>query len=281
MYEDELIEKIATRAWKKNYGELGDASKQKLLDSDIHNYKKELKGLNKGTKNILKSVGAKESRGIIPASLAAIKNVRLIKNSGDGGKDAATSYLSRIGGGLTSDRKVFGGKGISIIFPRRNIAKNMANIVDSSPSTINANARALYPKDKLSRKYLDAIYRRHEADEARSMRRKDNPMLRTKSGKLVGNKNLTNGGHLDPSVMYNESANAAIAPKQARDFAKHIRDATGESFTWSINGLEHGKNAVVNKRQLGKLRKQIGQENIKGFASVYGEPVGPKYGLKK
>ena len=47
------MEKIATRAWKKHYDGLNDIDRQKLVDSGIHNYERELRGLKKGTQNIL------------------------------------------------------------------------------------------------------------------------------------------------------------------------------------------------------------------------------------
>ena len=31
------MDKIATRAWKKNYGNLSEATKQRLVDTGVHN----------------------------------------------------------------------------------------------------------------------------------------------------------------------------------------------------------------------------------------------------
>ena len=53
------MDKIATRAWKKNYGNLSEATKQRLVDTGVHNYKKELIGLNKGTARILEKNNAR------------------------------------------------------------------------------------------------------------------------------------------------------------------------------------------------------------------------------
>ena len=51
---DDIIEKTAARAWKKNFGDLSEESKKILLDKGILNRKKEIDGLNKGTANIFK-----------------------------------------------------------------------------------------------------------------------------------------------------------------------------------------------------------------------------------
>jgi len=55
-----LMEKQASRAWRKNIGSLSEQSKQRLIDSKILDYKKDLKGLNKGTKNILEKNNVKQ-----------------------------------------------------------------------------------------------------------------------------------------------------------------------------------------------------------------------------
>lgn len=56
---NESFEKIASRAWKRKLGELGEKSVDKLLDSGVFNRTKELKGLNLGTNKILQRSNAK------------------------------------------------------------------------------------------------------------------------------------------------------------------------------------------------------------------------------
>ena len=55
----ELMEKIATRAWKKNLHLLDENSKQRLRKADILNHNREAEGLNKGSFNIAKKYGIK------------------------------------------------------------------------------------------------------------------------------------------------------------------------------------------------------------------------------
>lgn len=53
------MEKIATRAWKKNLHLLDENSKQRLRKADILNHNREAEGLNKGSFNIAKKYGIK------------------------------------------------------------------------------------------------------------------------------------------------------------------------------------------------------------------------------
>ena len=47
-YEDAIMEKVATRAWKKNYGNLSYENKRKLLNTGVHSYNREHAGLKRG-----------------------------------------------------------------------------------------------------------------------------------------------------------------------------------------------------------------------------------------
>lgn len=60
--EKVAMEKIAMRAWKKNFSKLNSFSKQKLVDSGILNYDKELKGLRRGTHELNRKNSVKRTR---------------------------------------------------------------------------------------------------------------------------------------------------------------------------------------------------------------------------
>ena len=56
MNDEELL-KIATRAWKVNFGNLSEGAQNLLKRTKILSHDRELAGLNRGTANIIKANG--------------------------------------------------------------------------------------------------------------------------------------------------------------------------------------------------------------------------------
>ena len=272
-YEQEIMEKIATRAWKKHYGELSEASQKKLVDSGVHNYKKELKGLEKGTKEILKKNNIKVRRNPVSRIIGAVEsaidvtkaqkdnpstygNPELVKNI----KNYTQAILSQPNAATTSYHKGGGNVFYKSNIPHktekisRKIDKLRAPLfgkVDSGVSTKDL--------DNLDKKYISAVAKRHEADEIRAGKMKDNTFVDSIIGKIQ--KYRTAGGHLSPDVLTRESENIAIAPKKAKDFMTKLRTQTGEKGIWEVNGINYGKDAIADKKKVISMRKNVGRVN--------------------
>jgi hypothetical protein len=127
--------------------------------------------------------------------------------------------------------------------------------------------------------HIDAIARRHEADEVRhgvrSMNRKKTSMA-YKGDKLP--MTAYNGAHLSPKVILSESAHTAVAPSKVREFMNHMRGLTGEKPGLAqtekfIPGAGHhyGKSGVFNNKVGKKLERILAKGNkstIKGLLSL-------------
>lgn len=50
------LQKLASRAWKRNWGNIGEATQGTLLSSGVHNYRRELNGLNTGSNEIARKL---------------------------------------------------------------------------------------------------------------------------------------------------------------------------------------------------------------------------------
>ena len=267
------MEKIATRAWKKHYGELSEASQKKLVDSGIHNYKKELQGLEKGTKEILKKNNIKVRKnpisrfvGAVESAIDIIKaqkdnpstygNPELVKNI----KNYTQAILPQPAAAVTSYHKDGGSVFYKSNIPRKTekVSKKIDRLraplfgkIDSGVSTKDLS--------KLDKKYISAVLKRHEADEIRAGKMKDNTFVNSIIGKIQ--KYRTAGGHLSPDVLTRESENIAIAPKKAKDFMTKLRTQTGEKGIWEVNGINYGKDAIADKKRVTAMRKEVGRVN--------------------
>lgn len=272
-YEQEIMEKIATRAWKKHYGELSEASQNKLVDSGVHNYKKELKGLEKGTKEILKKNNIKVRKNPVSRTIGAVKSAidvtkaqkdnpstfgkpELIKNIKN-----YTQIISQQPASATVNFHKDGGN----VFYKSRIPQK----VEKGSKKTDELRSLLYGKidsgvstkelSKLDKKYISAVLKRHEADEIRAGKMKDNTFVDSIIGKIQ--KYRTAGGHLSPDVLTRESENVAIAPKKAKDFMTKLRTQTGEKGIWEVNGINYGKDAIADKKRVTAMRKEVGRVN--------------------
>ncbi len=255
-YEQEIMEKIATRAWKKHYGELSSSSKKKLVDSGIHNYQKELKGLEKGTKEILRKNNASISRNPITRGVATVRQVLSEKHPYDK-LESLKANVRRVRtnpDGITLMNVTDPKKGrVNIKFKDKDHIKHTIGSLEQTPFALTAhNLKKRYQKmSDLEKRYTNALYERHEADEVRAMRAKNN--LHTDAGWAQRYR-----GHASKTVPYRESVNVAIAPKNTQRFMKTLRHGTGEIIDFNSAGLRYGKDAIINK----KLMKQAQKPHI-------------------
>ena len=266
------MDKIATRAWKKNYGNLSEATKQRLVDTGIHNYKKELDGINKGTNQILKKNNARALFG---------KNqiMETLKRDHPNLPDQAIKTLSNsISNTVTIPIKYRN--------PNAPSAYNLfqSRRMESGNKEIEGYLNKFVPNynmqknDALGKLYSDAIMRRHEADEVRAVnaigRRKKN-VLKTIDPFSATDTAFSLSSHSDPSVILRESANVALAPKSTQNHYKGLRlDITdnekrsrGKDLYANIMGQYgqgYGKGAVFNKRQYKAFK--AGNRNMVNYA---------------
>ena len=265
---DDVIEKTAARAWKKNFGDLSEESKKLLIDKGILNHKKEMDGLNKGTANIFKQNNAQITTGKYT--------------------NRANNMKRRKEGEMTIGNMSFpaavnlgdeGNKASRVYMPTN------TNLYDSV-----INNRAGSKLNKSEKDYLEAVIRRHEADELRAsakISRKDMANYskgKTKNlGNIIGHSEHTaikanTGGHVSPEVVHRESANAAIAPDKVRDSMKNLRVSEKElddkgrygfnklvnrkiepiNYEKEVDKIEYGKSAVLDKKKVKRDKKELG-----------------------
>ncbi len=260
-YEEMIMEKIATRAWKKHLGDLSEASQKKLVDSGIHNYKKELQGLEKGTKEILKKNSATVSRNPITRGVATVRQV----SSERGIKNKWRSILENTVGskrgpaGITIPNitdpkqgkinvKYHGTdhtKGLNKTFRTLKYLTAISNPVEYDIAKESASdvKRARKSLTNFEKKYVNAIIERHEADEVRAMKEKGNTLEDWGWSKEWSD-------HASKTVPYRESANVAVAPKGVQDYMNAVRSGTGEILKLKARGFKYGKDAVVSKKSI-------------------------------
>jgi hypothetical protein len=152
------------------------------------------------------------------------------------------------------------------------------------------NNRAGSKLNKFEKDYLEAVIRRHEADELRAsakISKKDMDNYnkgKTKNlGNIIGHSEHTaikasTGGHVSPEVIHRESANAAIAPNKVRESMKNLRVSEKElddrgrygfnrlvnrkiepiNYEREVDKIEYGKSAVLDKKKVKRDRKELG-----------------------
>lgn len=275
-YKDE-IEKIASRAWKRNLGKIGEKGIEKLVDSGVLDRKKELKGLRRGTQGILKKENAKmlrKSEHFAGIGAANDKSKYLKagqKLDADDIDMLKEHYLNMGPGGMPSiDIKGVKHKGIAHV--RKGSSKQVDKIVNDSVDFNNSvmseeykmkGMKSIPRKDRESKKWQQAIFERHEADEVRfgnkAMKSKKHTM--SHNGVKIPASNF--GSHLSPKVVVAESSHVAIAPKNVKDRMKHLR-----SYTQPVNGYEG--------TEIGALKNYSGTNFEYGTNAVYDKKAGKK-----
>ena len=273
-YEDTIMEKIATRAWKKNYGNLSYENKQKLLNTGVHSYDREHAGLKRGNDALIKKYDIdvrKGLRGKLKTILETPKRInvgydkimhdsRFARGLGVDGMVARNTYKSM------SPKQIKRQKAydtIRTIFsdivpssahtfikkdaPAGTADKNSITISrDSTKKLANRykNMGDGYPKDytksKKSHDWANDIALRHEIDEVRSGYQKNN---------------AKNSSHNDPSVIMRESENVKYAPRDVRKTVGILRQNV-EAAPYASIGFRYGKDQYT-KKSADRLRKQI------------------------
>ena len=254
---DDAFEKTATRAWKKNYGNLSEATKQRLVDTGVHNYKKELIGLNKGTSQILKKNNAR-------ALFGKKQIMETLKRDHPNLPDSLIEEASNAPANtlkIPDEYRNPNAPSIYNVFQRRSDT--------SSPLKDLVDDKNMFKKDDpLGKLYESAITRRHEADEVRAMNSRNFiKNKKTDAFSALGKTPLTS--HADPSVIMRESANVALAPKSTQNFYKgfRLRNTLGQKLSNSpvkdhyadrmkLVGKGYGQEAVFNRKQSEALKQK-------------------------
>lgn len=263
-YHKEQIEKMAAQAWKKNFANLSESAVQKLKDSGVFNQRKELTGLWKGTNNILKANNAKNVKETHKAVGHVMQNTKQ-KMPDIEMEDYrfAKSQLSHMGpfGAPDVSYKGSSQKGVS------HVPKGVSNKVHKILKENDIDDVDKIPRgDRNSKRWVDGILARHEADEIRL----GNKVMRSpkKTFDNYGDKvPLTNfASHLTPKVLMAESANTALAPAGAKKYMNQVRgiDLGGESekgILKDISNHNYGKSPIFNKGQARKMENEVIRNN--------------------
>lgn len=255
------IEKIATQAWKKHFAELGEESIKRLQNSGILDRSKELKGMRIGTKKILAKENAKMFRRpekYIANTMESVKhssgitpNMPEYSQTRQALKDIGVS-----GNGSVAHPKW---NRTAASFVPKNARKNLASTLERSNIELNGIPR----NDRESKKWVQAILERHEADEIRHGRKVMNkPKFMVD---YMGQKVPTTrfASHLTPRVVTSESSNVALAPSGAKKYMKELR-SIGPSGNTEVdalkqygNSFEYGKSPIFDKKRSLLLEKNM------------------------
>lgn len=275
-YKEE-IEKIASRAWKRNLGKIGEKGIDKLVESGVLDRKKELKGLRRGTQGILKKEKAKMLRN--PEHFAGI-SAKSTSNLYDkaGQKldaediDAIKTQLRYMGPAGIGNINVEGLKHKGVAYTPKDISKQTRNIVNNTIDEQNQylpknmkmkNMKNIPRKDRESKKWQQAILERHETDEVRF----GNKVIKNKKHTVnldgINMQATTFGGHVSPKVLVAESSHVALAPKNAKNSMKHLRN-----FNQSASGYKNTEMGTLKTHSDGKFQY--------GASGVYDKKTGKK-----
>jgi hypothetical protein len=113
-----------------------------------------------------------------------------------------------------------------------------------------------------NKEYVDAIARRHEADEVRyGTKVNQNKKLKfNMNGTPVSS--TAYASHLTPRVLVDESRHTALAPKDVKDFYKKMRGMTGEKadLLSKNKSFKYGEKAVLKGRLGRKMEKSVSNQ---------------------
>lgn len=270
-YYKEEIYKTAARAWKKHLGDIGEDGVNKLIGSGIFNRGKELQGLKKGTNKILGKNNAKMFRD--PDKPAALMTRGFRSSYEDKSKfgfkmnsDEISSMMKSLkdSGPAFGDSKLSKSTGLldGLTMVNKNQNKQMQILSDGELPKIPR-------KDRESKKWLQAIIERHEADEIRfgSKILKNKKKMAQPGLFDVSPKEMTRFySHASPKVVAAESANAALAPKNARGLLARTRNYSFDPATRKgsevldlkdSSGIIYGKSGVYNRAAANKAEREV------------------------
>lgn len=263
-----LMEKLATRAWKKNIDVIDrhPEYRKRLEDDKIIDYKRELKGFKKGTKNIKRQEHIKVKRMIplpwnrereitdiqrknksfyekaigdrLGVSKEEAKELgkeesKLFKNVVRRTKDEEKYLLSPSKGFITDTVKGTVYQGDIGRKPSKHYRIALGSIDDEPRLQVIKNLHEEARKDRLTRKFGNAINLRHEIDEKRALKRPDAKFQQTYA-------------HNSPRVIERESKNIAGAPSNIRSAFIKMREP--EQAHMASKGFQYGASGKDKRR---------------------------------
>lgn len=263
------LEKEASK-WKRMLGELGTDDVKRLLDEGVLDYGKEITGLNKGTENILRSLGAEESEASLRALIASLKSsIRQgsTKPLAEGVKDFGMASMG--GGGAASPimRKIYIRENIPFLkgLSGQDMDAAKAVVRRHEADELRSAARAGFdPRTFVPGKKAQTLSEKITARAARlsekgidkyvtdpiqhySMKKTMKAMLPKSTRSDV----VATGKHMSPDVILNESANLQALPPNVTKQMRSVR--AGEQETLGPYGFEFGKTPDAKIRR--KVRK--------------------------
>lgn len=222
----EQIYKQAARRWKRDIGAMSESDRQRLLDSKVLDYEKEIAGLNAGSENIAKKQNFDHRKfGFFDAG----KRWKKILKSHPSYESKPGKTLTAYGSALTS--KILGGGNLSLVDPSEKVRP--VAYKGKFGKIIAAN-NLLDKKDNLSNRYADAIANRHEVDEIREAKKVYNDQKKYRNINGTKEAYTRAQSHISPKVIARESANVAVAPKTVRDAFMNFRDRTNERSSYDF-----------------------------------------------
>lgn len=269
-YYKEYIYKEAS-AWKDHLGQLSRAGVQRLRKSGILDYGKELKGLMKGTDNIIKSVGGKAytyGKNISDKGLDEL-GAKVSKHFGSHDSQSISALQNAI-----HEQNNLGNGFFSLIHPKPTVIKGQ---LDRKKSAKLLNLGDGMPRRKFHQKYLEAVLNRHEANEAkhgaRLIKSNKTSRLATVDGVRVPTTHFQS--HMTPRVLTDESVDVAKAPGRVKSFMRYLRSSTHEMDQLSDRHFDYGIASKFNSkasRHLENLENKAKsrpasyyEKNIKGY----------------
>lgn len=262
--EKVAMEKIAARAWKKFLPRLSDGNYNKLLNAGVYNPDKELKGLRRGTHNILQKYDAKMIRKPNRAGAATVElesrkrelspiTKRNLKQAPEEEMLAATRFNSNGNKPIKAANNKTGG----VIFTPKNTHNKSYYTDPEGWDKFQSGFKPFSRRDRDGRKWSQAITERHEADEIRYGHANQKKGIGEKAGY---------SSHISPKVTMQESANIGLMPRSVKNRGiADIRQGSGEaSFLGQISGVPYGSSAVYNKGAARKAEKNVLKQNMNG-----------------
>jgi hypothetical protein len=257
MYKEEIMEKVASRAWKRNFSE---NNRERLENSGILNHEKELGGLNKGTDEIIRKNNIQVTNHDNPKGLAKEINKRIKKNE----LLKAQGYNSKDVSKQMAQNGAAGGYYFGFPDVRGNHLLNIGGVSKNIYTKNNVRG-----DNSLHDRYLNGLIKRHETDEVREgIKQMNNPKkhLRFKDDKVA--LGALSSGHDSANVIGRESANVAIAPKDAKNTMTGMRNATYETNGLRAAGHEYGRSGVFDKKLFSKINKDVVKQNKPYFSNM-------------
>ena len=279
MNDTELL-KIATRAWKMNFGSLSEASQKLLKSKKILVHDKELAGLNRGTANIIKANGGVQKNLTLVESVKEMKKhpgLAMLKEHG-----LHEDYSNTLKYAISATQQSSGyynvtGGGNSIVSSGKYIPGIVGSNADNYEGKKRIHSIIGYNTGSKADSYVKGILDRHEADELRyTMKARRTKGQHASVGGTMVELTNTPHGHMSNDVILRESAHVAIAPKYTHNAFKNTRNEASlePDYIRGIVGsdrFEYGKQAIPSKklsRALTKEQVKVNKDNAKDYANL-------------